>query len=537
MLNSPTMRRSMKGSLRINPILANGIATEQGKDIPAYMDKVMLCMAATLPEGLVYTGSRAASPIEQLLVISKERSKGGGITRRMVDLGKSDCYLRAYEFELFGEKLPPRYIFLPYIRRGGIIRIRDSTYAVSPVLADNLISAYSDKIYMPVTRSKSLYYGLMHTFSKDGAITPCNVVYSAIHWVGKNAVNTKRETCLVHYLLCKYGLKESLKRYYNLEVVIGKADINTQYYPENEWVICASTQRNPDIRSKLQYTPIEIRVAIRREEFTPHVESFIGGMFYVMDHESTSIVIEDLNDTYLWRRLLSRFLLRSVPNETKAMNEINTHMESLDAYVDLLVTERIRKAGLDYTNIYDLFNHLICNYDDLTNNSRASYMADKQVETVRFIMFDVVTHIFDLLFKLTKLKGERLNSKMVNQLFGKTFPTDVIFKIGNGKSHGEVSIVSNATDLLPISVTKKLIPQKKVTVTGKRYKSTEVDDESKELDGSQAYVTTATLLSNSDPTGREYINHYMELNDDLTIKLSEAELEDIDELNRLFKGE
>ena len=529
MLGTKLLKRCMDTAPRMNPELASGLAYHQSTSIERYIDQVIDCASISFPEGLTYHGYRPATPEEQLTHLTRQyRSK------KNYELAPSDLYMCAYFFKFKGEELKTRYIQLPYIRPGGLIRVRGSSFVVSPVLTDNIFSITNDQIYMPVTRGKLTFKKINVNFKANGEVVSVDAIYSLIYNIKREDKHSQRESLLIHYLLAVYGVKETFRKYFGFDIVYGEEDITPQKYPSSDWVICSTQGLRPANKGYNNYMPSSMRIAVPKEHYSQTVASAVGGIFYIIDREPDMVSPEHMENILFWRRLLPRFIKSNVGLETKAMDEMNAHFESLDAYMDDLVRRRLQQEDIPRENIYDLLAHVMNTFSERTMNCEAADMiTNKQLETIRPLLTDIVYSISTLTFKLWKMQGERLNLQNIMGDFDKFFPTNAIYKIN--RSHGEVSSLESATDLLPLAVTKSLIPQTKATSVRKSNRENEMTDPAFALHPSQCLVSTYLFITKSDPSARSSINHFLKLGPNGEVIVEPEIVKELEQLDRLLK--
>src|SRR5574343_273919 len=99
-----------------NPIIANGLAVEHLKLAEEYLDSIIKCAAKDFPEGLTYDGMFSCTPEETYAEITRTKN-----SKRLYEITPSDVYLIKLHFSWEGQRLKPRPIFLPFVRRGGLM--------------------------------------------------------------------------------------------------------------------------------------------------------------------------------------------------------------------------------------------------------------------------------------------------------------------------------------------------------------------------------------------------------------------------------
>ena len=133
---------------KFNEALVGGLVSKQMQFCEQYVDRIFHCAAPNFPAGLRYLRCERCTPQETLQVITAKRGN-----RQSYELSRSDIYMVKCIFEFNGEELKPRYLYLPYVNDAGLIHLRGSVFAISPVLADHAVSTGVDSIFIPVNRS------------------------------------------------------------------------------------------------------------------------------------------------------------------------------------------------------------------------------------------------------------------------------------------------------------------------------------------------------------------------------------------------
>ena len=283
---------------QLNPRIMNGLATEQLMGVEQFVDQIFRCAAQDFPEGLVYEGYKRCSPKEEFNVATKAREN-----QRRFDLARNDYYMVKYVFTFNGEELFPRYMYLPYVDKGGILHIRGKRFAISPVLADPAFSISGQSMFIQLTRIRLTFERTTHHFMVNEDRESTYVVWSWVHTTARNRFNKSssssrvKYSTMANYLFARFGFTETMKRFAGVDVVAGEDDINTKNYPKDKWVICSSTGIRPRaFDRKKEYTATNIRLAIPKEQYTQQARSLIGSFFYIADHFPSNVRLEDLDD-------------------------------------------------------------------------------------------------------------------------------------------------------------------------------------------------------------------------------------------------
>ena len=497
-----------------NPDVARGFACSQIQHAEEYIEKVLRCAESGFPPGIKYVRCERTTPIDEF---NFKTSKKG--QKRVYEYASSDVYLMRYIFSFNDEELDPGYMFLPWVRPGGIIRIVGSNFQISPVLADKAISVDEDSIFIPLNRDKLTFRRLTHNYVIDGERVMCNVIWSNIYHVSKkNRLLSSRRivyanATLGHYLFCKYGLQQAFAITTGSDVFAGLPDvINEENYPPSEWHICESTKWKPATLRNRYYIGSNIRLAIRRKDYNVGAQGLIASFFYVVDHFPTRMdslaLIEYLNDPRLWRVLMGHLYFTPDEPEGRLLNRIDIHMESLDGYVDGMVKEWLQEDNVYVNNLYELFMHVIETYSTRITESGQSVasMYGKRLMVLRYVLIDIIKSIFGMMFSLQVMSKKKLTKQDVSKAINNFLKPYTIMRINY--QHTEVSSASNETSCMAIKLTANVVPQTNIS-NGQGGKTT-VINASRLLHSSLAEVGQAFNLPKADPTGKTRINPYVQ---------------------------
>lgn len=535
---------------KFNPLIANGLAVEQMKDVEHYIDQIFRCASLGFPDGLKYEGYVRCTPTEEYNEITHKRNN-----KRLCETARSDLYLVKYNFKLGNEQLYPRYLYLPFVNDAGIITLRGSRFMISPVLADRAISVETDNIFIPLNCAKLKFEKAVQHFrilGVDEGQETVDVVWSAVHnLMGKPRKDGTRPTIdacstLVHYLFCYYGVTETFARFANTRVVVGGPEIDEHSYPKDKWTIFSSIQLKPKgVRDKF-YASSNIRLAVPADQYTRLNKSLIGGFFYIVDHFPDRVLPEyiaplgasdeDLRaEKNLWKTLLGHVIFASETSEGELINKINEHLGSLDEYIDEMIQDNLRRDGIIVDNIYTLFVHVIETLPArlMSAGDNVSSMYGKRLTVIHYILFDIIKAIMTVRFKLQSAsKKKPLTVDDINKIMNRELGRDLITQIN--RKHGEVTSISSPGDNKIFKITSNVVMQTKSGSGGRRSKAN-LSDPSKALHASIAEVGSFSNLPHSDPTGRSRLSPYLRLEDDGMIARNPEFIELLDRVQALIQ--
>lgn len=455
----------------------------------------------------------------------------------MFDIARSDIYMVKFYFKLNGESLPDVYMYLPYVNDAGIIYLGGSPFNVIPVLSDRVISIGVGNVFIRLLRGKVTFQRLPHQIYVDGCRETVQVTYGQIY--NKNTrqskfeVTTRANSTLVHYLFCKYGVKETFKKYANCDVIIGGKEISETEYPQSEYVICSSMQIKPKTAGRsAYYNPSFLKVVVKRNQFTQLVKQFIGGLFYVVDHFPERLIPEHIHHTSIWKILLGHILISGKVSEGILLDEMSVHITSLDEYIDGPIAIKLRDIGIDISDFYDLMAIVTDRFSDwvLEANDNINSMYDKELSVLYFVLYDITSQIFKLYFKLKAASVKQLNVKEVTNIFRIFLRTGLIF--GLTKSLKYVSSTAYSGDNKALKFTSLLVPQSSLNSAKGR---TSMDDPTKRLHVSVAEIGGYLNIPKSEPSGRSRLNLFTKLDNKSVVVRDPQFIELLDNIQQLIK--
>lgn len=502
---------------KFNSDVTRGLATVHLRHAPDALASVIRCAAPKFPEGLVFLNWRRCTPEEELTQMSPIR-KG----RRQVELARSDIYLCCFMFKHNGEEIPI-YMYMPFSKSAGNMMLMGSTFLMSPVLSGNAISVGQDEIFVQVNRGKMTFKRIYHMFRVNDCGVSVYLVWGNIH----NALSAKpvpgsarklvtAKTTCGHYLFCKYGVTETFKRFAKADVVVGYPDqINETNYPSDRWMICTSTQVKPrSLRSKV-WSPSHLAVAVPKDQYNHTTEMLMGVLFYVADHFPDRVIPRDVDQVNLWRILLGHIILPAGDSEAKIFTNINNHMESIDAYIDPMAQMDLAADDIHVDDIYQLFVLIIQSYSERLIDAAGSLasMYDKKLNVLRYVMYELRTAVFMMMFGLQKLAAKKpiLQAADVKKVLETHLKPRLIMRINRG--HPEVSSYSCSGDNMFVKGTSRILQQADASNRGSKSKGM-VPDDRMVLDASIANVGSYLQQPKGDPTGRGVINAYVRTDPD-----------------------
>lgn len=511
-----------------NPLICDGYAVTEMRSVDEYVDHIWRCAQESFPPRLTYDGYRRTSPRVEYATITKKRNNV-----QAYELATSYVYMNDYRLLLDGKPLLPQRFYLPYVKDGGEILMRGSSFFIKAVLADKSISDDVNKLFIPLNRDKLTFERLSYSYLVGDKTETEYVYWSAIHHALNNTKGTDPsipsniKTPLFLYMFCKYGVTATFRMLMkDGELVFGNgADQMAEELPG--YTICQSTGFKPVNLKQNYYAPSSLSVAIKTSEFTASLSSLVATLFYIVDLFPTRIRVEDLDNTRLWKILLGEIIFKNKNNVGKLVDGVDNHLLSLDGYMDAMVREKLASDDIHVTTIYDFFLYVVDNFTKRIVNSDPASIYNKCFTVLRYALFDINKAISNLVFKLQSLP-ENFTEKEVNNILTRSLKPDIIFDLIKG-GHGEVSNVSYSGDNKLYKITSDIVLQSDATPgAGGGLKTSNLRDPAKFLHSSVIEVGSVTNQPKSEPTGKTRANPRVRIRKDGSIERDPARMEFLD---------
>lgn len=491
---------------RMNDTIMEGLAVEKVKNIEHYVDNVFRSASKSFPDTLEYLGYEKCSPNEEYQESTRAKNN-----KRTFDIAKSDIFMCKYMLRFKGVDLPPKYIYLPFVRDSGIIWLGGSCSHITPVLSDKVISVGFDSVFVRLLRDKLTFKRCYHGYVVDNRRETVHVVWSRIYRNSKNKTppTTKANTTALHYLFAKLGFRETLRGLLGFELIIGQEGIDEARYPKTDWVICQSSQLKPAGYIGDFYNGCSIRVAIPRNQWNFTVKNIIGSMYYLLDHFPTRLTIDAIDSKDLWVVLLGHIIFSGNYTTGKLFDSVNEHFNSLEEYVDGIISDKLRETGHIVNNLYDLLALMIKNFNDwiATNENNISNVYGKNLELDYYVGFETSSSIFRFVFNLNKLAVRKeLTEKDIQKLLNRSIKPGGVFKLTSGNL--AVASVNYSGDNKYPKLTSIINEQESLPGPQRGRHKRKVPDVSKRFHVSMLEIGSLLYLPKSNPTPITRMNPY-----------------------------
>lgn len=514
-----------------NQDILDGLAYKGLLHAKEEVDALISCAEKSFPDGFEFLESSICSPQKTYRVMATQGIRGGK-KLSPVDLAPSDMFLVEYRFAFEGQPLTPRYFFLPFVRKGGLITIVGKQFAISPVLADPGFSVGEDHIFIRLPRALVTFRQFFQPIVVDGVETRCFLPYSKLH--NKSAGKDKRyvsdtirlgavHTTLPHYLFCRYGLKEAFKLAANADVTVTTEEaLKAEPINQEEYVVFTSRKIPPaTLKNKKDYGLLATNIAlvVPRKQTSQVVNKLVSGFYYILDHYPDSNDIESLESAWFWKVAMGYVLWGDRTGISKLAENVESHLNTLDDYIDLIARNTLREEeGLEIDNIYQLFTYIFRHMEELieVRGNDVGSMYGKRLMTSTYVLRNISNRIFKCLFAIINNRKRVYTASHFNKILGNFFSPAAILELRNTSENPFMSTVSYPGDNYLYKLTTRVVMQSNAGGNSKS-QNLNVNDPAVWLHASVLEAGNHTVLPKSIPLARSTLNPCVKLDENNTI--------------------
>jgi hypothetical protein len=526
---------------KINPIIGEGFSYHQLVNLHKKIDQLMRILLRRennprLPEGFDYVGMELI-PVEEEYRVQAD----GKVRRQPSDKSAgyqhsiTDTYLVKYNFVNGGEEFP-KYIEIPFVRRGGVMHIRNVKYSIMPVIKTKGLSVTPKGYFVEFPSNRVNFERTPRSFLVNGNTEHVYIPVTTELHRGKKDGNAKFKPPLIGWLFARYGITNTFAQFLNIDVqVYHDNDPKLQTLDTNEFAVC---------RAPLPYkkeTRSQFAVVLPKEQLTPTAMIFIGTMFYVASFFGNRLVKEYLDDPSLWMIMLGYSIFGSGKHgDQHIIAEIDTHLGNVEQMIDDVFRQELLMEGIECGDIYE-FLFYIADQTTRMDESRTAnlanlwgrYLTCSEYVTAQ-IRYGIQKAAWDLIRAgmdgNKRAVGLPVSRQKVSSIIHRNIHTDTIQRIVT--NHGEVTPFLVTTDNMLVGITSRAIDQtdaRKASGSGK--KVVDLNDPTKHIHASFLEVGSVANLPKSSPFGWAILNPYLKINELGRIVRKEENVDDLDRVH------
>jgi len=426
---NPVLKRVVEGSKkRINRDIVEGLAKDYVYNAVDFIDSLIRNNINNINPniGLSYEGYRNLTPLEEYKL---------DIGNNRYDIARNYLYKVEFKFNLNGEEFT-RILALPYVEENGsIIYLSDTAYVIVPVLTEYSVNPTGNEIFIRLLKDKLIAKRLDKNYIKNGVITRLSYIHGKVYKLKNSGIYDKIPLAL--YLFYKDGIINTFKNRAKVDVKFLSKDEDATPY-KDKYNIYESTGIKPKIIKTSNYRPHGVKILIPKEQDNVFAQNLIAGLLSSFDlypDYVTMAFFKRLNtntENRFWKILLGKIIFRDTYKIDKLIENMDTHINLLDSYLDVSVKEKLKEINIYVNDFYDLLAYILENFLRLTVNSekRSGDISNRYIEILYYILFNIITGINKAFFKINEnFNKGKISIKEINNVFNKEISTRKIYSI------------------------------------------------------------------------------------------------------------
>ena len=398
---------------QFNRYLIKGFMREQISSAAEFIEIVFKEAVKQLSDAITYVGMRVIPP-EECADMELEYKKGCPIT-------VSELLLVEYIFAYNGKHISvPLYI--PYLKNDVIV-IEGTNYVLQRSIKEKVFSRTTSGITMKVIRQPIPFYRTssyrIESISGDWYSNE-SVPTTSIYNQPRSNRSKMIDASIIHYLLCKFGFLGTLARFglTSEDMVFVKSvggDIEEYHYFVG--------------KKAKSLKQVDIFLKVRKHLLSdPIISKLAANILYTI----TAFQKHHVEDLYeptgtVFRVMLGKIIYGNTQLDIQCKNKIDTHIKSLDTYLDPITRDRLHSYEIYVNDIYDMLQYVFKEIDKISlstshtdlYNSRVDVMEELLVET---IVKSVYTRWYKVETDAKKLKDKDVQKQL-------NFPRDLVAKL------------------------------------------------------------------------------------------------------------
>lgn len=511
-----------------------------------------------LPEGLGYVGYRFMSPFESFIFKISRQDSRSGRGKAPIPIAETDTYMIGTRFRIPGEsKVLTRPMYLPFIRRGGLMNYWGTSYHVAPVIHQPGICQEHNGLFVnfDFTRKVSLKFGkhpvkiLVNGRKEELYIPGTSNLYTPKNPTGHDA----DEKPLVYWLFGKYGFTEAIKRYTGVDVKIIPAYKVPEVDLEENVII--SSGADPRVSRTIQYA-LQLPVSAfpnmdkPRWEQDEHTLLVMCGAFFKaahyyaskqnsrsglsqltplftkLDEFSQEEDLANLNSPGVWKEVLGRSIMGTKTSDVELHRSMATHFGECPRYLsdtfrgELMVTDPDIDPDMDTFDFLMYATKLMIR-TRLTRQDDIPSMFGKRLTVVDYLLLG--TQGFTSTVSRIRWKLEGLDDKS-SESCGTTVKGHLNKDINHNlvtrsiTSNGAISFFNASTESMVLAVSTHAISQTETDNKKKKGgKTVNLNDRTKHASASHAVCGNIYYIPKSSPYKYGILNQYMQTSRNLVM--------------------
>ena len=367
-----------------NDYTLSGYHREQVERFPEFVDTVFKEAVPLFGGALEYKGYHALSPERRVAYnIDNVLLKG------KVSIQQSEMMLLEFDF-VFDHQLVPVYIYLPYLHNGALV-INDTKYYIQHAIIERTIYRVTDGVIIKVMRSPLQYWRTeQYAYTTTEGKTYYDSVITAKAFYRKGRASSKPvKTPLVLYLLARFNFDHVVSKVLGLPV--GSVSFVDQV-PEDKDEQFAYFKCKEGLYLKVEKESVLEDTSFRR---------FVASLLYILNM-SKRYTISDVYNTAFYKAILGKNLYGANTKEGLAAGHAESHLESLQTYLDAYTKKDLARMHIYCNDVFDLFVHVFFNMDSWLIGYTPNDLFEKRIGGADLLLMNLVKFVFTKFYNTLK---------------------------------------------------------------------------------------------------------------------------------------
>jgi len=504
--------------------LMEGVAIPYVDKIAEHLDAIIKSAISTLSEdiNLTYKGWRKLTPREDYF-----NNINSSMSKNIIDI--STNYLTKIEFGFkYNDIEINRVIALPYVERGGVLRLSDAYYNVVPVLSEYPISPAPGELFIRLLRDKLNIKKMDRNILINDIKTPKQILFSKSYKLLKN-VNEVIPVTL--YMFVKYGFFGVFKKYFNTEpLIFTDPNINTASLREEYSEYTTVGMKPKNLQAPI-YAPHSVKILIKKDAITPFLEIVVSSLIYSFDmtpqfamnlkkvagkktEPNTYFTTDDIDDESLfWISLLGKIVFKNKFSMDRIQVDMFEHIDILNGYMDTIIKDKLKEAGIVIEDFYDLTAWVMENFHELVMNYEkySSSLENRYIEILYYLLFDLIVGINKAFLEFKRTASRKtMTEKETSRLFNKYMSSKKIFSLTSSVNGTSIALspIDSSGDSLVWKMTSILEDQNRANGVRRSVRNV-LPPNTRTLRAEDLAFGSMLYLSKKSPTPRLKVNPYV----------------------------
>ena len=326
--------------------------------------------------------------------------------------------LDMYEFQFEDTEtgaLHHTYIYIPYMVNC-FLKINGKRYSIPHTITEKVFGRTpNDEITLRVIRAP-LKFSRPTRFSLVSAVDPTRVTSEWVHAAHIHMGRTKHvkaHMTILNYICSKFGFVEALKRFGLEEDDMVFTDTIADDTDAYEYYVAKSQKGH-------EKSPLYLKVRHELLDQTQY-KKIVANMLYTttLFHYHTVGNMYDPS-AFIYRIMMGKIISGFDAKDASALNDANSHITSLDTYLDGITKQRLWRFNIKVNDIYEFLQYIFTELDYIIVNSVPQDLYDKRIETMENVLIDIFfTDVFNSVYRLEKNNKPPVVEDVIKAISGK----------------------------------------------------------------------------------------------------------------------